>query len=263
MRNVKRKVFTKQCHPSKGSRTLEDAAGLRNHPAIGHEIEEGLVDTGVVGEFGVEGGGHGSALPDDHGVGAFGGEDFDAFSDVRNSGSTDEDHFQRRLGELAVEIAKKFPFPDRAVELPSIRIATDADVEGAETGLRRILHFFGQQDCPGARTESGLEPDEMFELFESSLAEKLEEGAGFSSRNHQAVDGLELFGLPNQHNFGAQLLEPEAVGVKIALQSKDSDLQSSKPFTTQNKETTSFILMDGLRYVQRAACPRGRWLHLH
>jgi hypothetical protein len=228
------------------------------------EIEEGLVDTGVVGEFGVECGGHRSTLPDRHGVGALGGKDFDAFSDVRNFGSTDEDHFQRRLGEPVVEVAKKFPFADGAVELPSISIATDADIEGAETGLRRILHFFGQKDCASARTESGLKPDEMFKLFESGLAEKLEEGAGFSSRNHEPVDGLELFGLPDQHDFSAQLLEPAAVGVKIALQSKDSDLQSQSlsPRTRQSnpQELLHFNGCAGATCTLQAA--RGRWLHI-
>jgi hypothetical protein len=228
--------------PSLKGANHEEPAALRNDPAVGYEIEEGLVDTGVVGEFGVECDGHRSSLPDGHGVGAFGGEDFDAFSDVRNLRSTDEDHFQRRLGKLAVEIAKKFPFADGAVELPSISIAPDADIEGAETGLRGILHFFGKKDCAGARTESGLKPNEMLEFFESDLTEKLEEGAGFSSRNHQAVDGLELFWLPDEHDFGAQLFEPPAVGVKISLQSEDSDLQSQSLSPGSRQSSTQELL---------------------
>lgn len=239
--NVKRKVLQSNAYPSKAANRGEPAA-LGNRPAVGYEIEEGLVDAGVVGEFGVECGGHGSSLPDGHGVGAFGGENFDAFTDVRDFRSTDEDHFQRRLGKLAVEIAKKFPLADGAVELPSIGIATDADVEGAETSLRGILHFFGQKDCAGAGTESGLKPDEMLELFESGLTEKLEEGAGFPSRNHEAVDGLELFGLPDKHDFGAQLFEPAAVGVKIALQSKNSDLQSQSLSPRRRQNSTKQLL---------------------
>ena len=34
---------------------------------------------------------------------------------------------------------------------------------------------------------------------------------------------VELLGLLDEHNFGAQLLEPEAVSVEIALQGQDTD----------------------------------------
>src|ERR1700691_602262 len=64
---------------------------------LSHQVEESLVDAVIGGELWVEGGGHGSSLPDGYGgfIGAFGGKDFDAFADVNNLGSTDEGHFER------------------------------------------------------------------------------------------------------------------------------------------------------------------------
>ena len=56
------------------------------------------MDAGIVGEFGMEGGGHGGSLPDgDRGCLAFGGDDFDAGADMLDFRGADEDHFQRRL----------------------------------------------------------------------------------------------------------------------------------------------------------------------
>ena len=65
--------------------------------------------------------------------GAFGGEDFDAFADVLNFGGADEDHFHGRVAEAA--------FADGAVDLASVGVAADADVEGAEAFLLRIFDF--------------------------------------------------------------------------------------------------------------------------
>src|SRR6202166_1666592 len=67
-----------------------------------HKIEEGLVDAAVVGEFGVEGGGHGASLPDGDGVGAFGSNHFHTGADAGDFWGADEDHFERRFSEQAL-----------------------------------------------------------------------------------------------------------------------------------------------------------------
>ena len=127
---------------------------------------------------------------------------------------------------LAMEIAEELALADGAVDLASVGVAADADIECAEAYLLRILNFFRQQDCTGAGTEGWLLPHELLEPFESGSTKELEECAAFASGDDEAVDRVELLGLLDEHNLGAQLLEPAAVGVKIALQSKDSDLQS-------------------------------------
>ena len=181
------------------------------------------MDAGVVGEFGVESRGHGSSLPDGHWVGAFGGEDFDAFAKVRNLWGTDEDHFQRRLVLLALEIEEELAVADRAVDLASVGIAANANVEGSEASLRGIFDLLGEKDGSGAGAEGWLEADELLQFFESGFAEKFEEGTGFASGDDEAVNLIKLLRLLDEHNFGAELFEPAAVGVKIALQGQNSN----------------------------------------
>ncbi len=111
------------------------------------------MDARVVGEFGVEGGGHGASLPDSDRIGTFGGDDFDAGADMLNFRSADKYHFQRAICEQALA--------DGAVDLTSVGVAADADVERAEAGLFGVLDFCGQQDGAGAGTEGGLEADEL------------------------------------------------------------------------------------------------------
>jgi hypothetical protein len=180
------------------------------------------MDAGVVGEFGVEGGGHGPSLPDGYGsfVGALGGENFDALADVDNLGSTDEDHFQRGITEPALA--------DGTIDLASVGVAADADVEGSQAFLLGIFNLCGEEDCPGAGPERGLGVDELFQLFESGVAKKFQEGARFAAWDDEPVEAVQLFGFLDEHNFGAQLLEPEAVSVEIALQGQDTDFHNKK-----------------------------------
>jgi len=178
----------------------------------------------VVGKFGVEGGRHGPSLPhrDRVFVFAFGGQDFHALTEVNNFRSADENHFQRGFGGLgccAVFPDQKLAFADGAVDLASVGIAADSDIECAEAGLGRVLDFGSEQDRAGAGAECGLGADEFFQLRESFFSEKFQERPGLASGDDQAVDVVELFGLFDEHNFGAELLEPAAVRVEIALQS--------------------------------------------
>lgn len=176
------------------------------------------MDAGVVREFGVECRSHGSSLPDGDWVGAFGSEDFDAFPNVRDLWCPNEDHFQRRFVLLAIEIAEELAMADGAVDLASIGVAADANVEGAEASLSGIFNLFGEEDGSGAGTEGGLQADKLLQFFESGFAKKLEEGAGFASRDDKAVNLIELLGFFDEHNCSAQLFKPAAVRVKIALQ---------------------------------------------
>jgi len=192
------------------------------------------VDAGVGREFGVKSCGHGSSLPDNDGIAAFGGEDFNAFSDVDDLGGADENHFEGRFAKSSVmRIAGPFAsnepaFADRAVDLASVGVAADADAQGSEAGLGRVFDFGGEKNCAGAGAEGRLYFDELPELLESGVAEKLEEGAGFASGDDEAIDVVELFGLFDEHNFCAQLFKPAAVSVEIALQGQDSDSHFSR-----------------------------------
>lgn len=181
------------------------------------------MDAGVRRKFGVKSGGHGSSLPDSDGIGAFRGEDFDAFANALDLGGADEDHFERRSGRIAGEVSEEFTFANGAVDLASVGIAADANVEGAESGLRGIFDFGGEQDGASAGAEGGLEADELFELFESGFAKKFEKRTGFAAGNDEAIDVVELLGLFDEHDVSAQLFEPAAVGIEITLQGQDTD----------------------------------------
>src|ERR1041385_8426252 len=105
---------------------------------------------------------HSSSLPEGDGVGAFGGEDFDAFADALDFGSANEDHLERRFAGIVGESGEEFAFADGAVDLASISVAANADVESSKSGLRRIFDFSGEQDCSSAGAESGLEANKLF-----------------------------------------------------------------------------------------------------
>ena len=172
------------------------------------------MDAGVGGEFGVERGCHRSSLADGYGVRAFGGDDFYTFSDMFNFGSADEDHFQRGVVWVTVQ---KFAFADGAVDLTSVGVAADADVEGTEAFLGGVLDFSGQQDCAGAGSESGFRVHEFLQLCEAFFTQQFQERARLAAGDDEAIDGIELFGLFDEHNLGAEFFEAAAVGVEIAL----------------------------------------------
>jgi hypothetical protein len=172
------------------------------------------VDAGIVGEFGVKRGGHGFSLSDNNRIGAFGGEDFYAFSDVFDLRGAYEDHFQGGDSEQS--------FADRAVDLASVGVAPDPNVESSESFLLWILYLGGEQDCSGTGSKGRLDANELLELFESFFAEKFQESAGFSTWNDEAVDMVELLWLLHQYDFRAEFLETAAVCVKISLKGKDS-----------------------------------------
>ena len=212
------------------SRTLEPGLLL----AVMNEIQEKLVNARVIGKFGMERGGHGASLPHYHGVSAFGCDHFNAVANVRNFRGSDENHLQGRLIELAIQITQQLPFPDRAVDLASVSVTADPDVERAEPGLWRILDFAGQQDCAGAGAESRFEANELLELLKTSGAEKFEEGAGLAPGNDESVDLIELLWFLDQHYLGTELFETAAVRIEVALQGKDTDLGSNALHSMSN-----------------------------
>ena len=50
---------------------------------------------------------------------------------------------------------------------------------------------------------------------------------GLAAGDDQAVDLVQLLRLFDEHNFSAQLFEPLAVSVEIALEGKDSDFHKN------------------------------------
>jgi hypothetical protein len=172
------------------------------------------VDAGIFREFGVEGGGHGFSLLNRYRILPFCSEDFDAFADVLAFRGANENHFDGRCAEEA--------FADGAIDLASVGVAADSDVEGAQAFLIGILYFGGKEDGSGARAKSGLGANEVLQFSESLFAKQFEERAGFAARDDESVDGVELLGLFDEDNLGAKFFKTAAVGIEIALQGQNS-----------------------------------------
>jgi len=168
------------------------------------------VNARVVREFGVEGRRHDFSLADSDRIITLGGDDFHVLSYALDFWRADEDHFGWAPSEDALA--------DGAIDLASVGVAADGDVERAQAVLLGIVDFVGQENRTGASTERRLPAHELFQFFESGVAQQLEEGTGLAAGDDEALDFVELLGFLDKHNFGAQLLEPLAVSVKVALQ---------------------------------------------
>src|SRR5579862_8073399 len=112
-------------------------------------------------------GSHRSSLSNDDRVGPFGSQYFDVGSHLRNFGRADEDHFKRRFGEMAFKVVQEFAFANRAVNLTSVRIPADPDIECAEAGLRWVLDFRSEQNGSSTSSERGLSHDKLLQPFEA------------------------------------------------------------------------------------------------
>src|SRR5277367_1821779 len=147
-----------------------------------HQIQKYLVNARIVGEFGMERGRHGASLLNGYGsiIVTLGSDNFYAFPDMLDLRGADKNHFQRRLGAITVQ---QFAFTDGAVDLTSVGIAADANVERAQANLLGIFYFSRQQDRAGAGAKGGFVLDELFQFFESAIPEEFEKRAGFTARN--------------------------------------------------------------------------------
>src|SRR5689334_20221912 len=100
---------------------------------------------------------HGLALTDHHRIVTLGGKNFDARADPLDFGCADEDHFDGCITEEALT--------DRAVDLASVRVAADIDVDGAKPMLLWVLDFSRKQDGTSTGTESWFQLHELFQFL--------------------------------------------------------------------------------------------------
>src|SRR5579859_4883892 len=92
------------------------------------------------------------------------GQHLHAFADALNTRSANEDHLQRSAIEL------RGSSHDRTVNLASVSVALNGDVEYAQALLLRIHDILCQQDRPGTRTERRLLRDKIAQFIEKSFA---------------------------------------------------------------------------------------------
>ena len=84
--------------------------------------------------------------------------------------------------------------------------------------MRWVLDLMSEQDASGAGSEGWSTRDEVLKLRESFGAQELEERAGFTAWDDEAVQACELLGLADQRDSCSELLEADTMGVEIALQ---------------------------------------------
>src|SRR5581483_4814193 len=112
---------------TQGSEEHEGEAGNRSGVAVVHQFEKRSVNAGVVAEFGMERGGHGFSLPDGDGIFTLSCDHFDAGADLLDLGRPNEHHLEGGLAQLSRT--------NRAVDLPAVGVAPDADVNRCQAGL--------------------------------------------------------------------------------------------------------------------------------
>src|ERR1017187_5851020 len=87
------------------------------------------------------------------------GKNFDTVANALDARCADEDHLQRSVAESADG------FENGGINLPSVGVAADCDVERVQARLMRILYLLRQQNRASASSERGLAMDEFIQLL--------------------------------------------------------------------------------------------------
>src|ERR1022692_4970844 len=164
--------------------------------------------------------GHHSSLPHQYGIVVIFRQDFDAFANSFDSRRANEHHLQR----LAAE--RGGGFDNCGIDLASVAVAANRDIEGVQAGLMGILDLLRQQYGPGTGTEGRLAVHKIVQLLKALLAQQLQKGTGLASWNNQAVDLIELLRLADKYNLRAQFFQAAAMRIEIALQCENTDFHN-------------------------------------
>lgn len=205
------------------------------------------MEADIVAEFGVEGGGQEVTLADgdDGPLGAarvgrrqpclFGGqagEDVHVGPNVIDDGGADEDGVEGGSAEGGnVDVGLE------AVDLAAVGVATKADVQGAQGGVRKVGGPLGEDDQAGAGApdrESG--GDQLLKgLVKLEVQHEAAEAGALAARDDEAVELGQVVGFAHLAGFDAQALEDADVLGKVALKGKNADAHSLLPIKVYNK----------------------------
>jgi len=142
------------------------------------------MDAGLVRQFWMES--RGKKAPGAHqgGKAVAGREDFHIRTSPGNPGSPDEDHLEgpAREGGLGLE--------NRRIDLTSICIPLDSDIERSQGLLCRMLNVLGKQDSPGAGAKGwNLCNERLKNVKEVIPFEELQHRGRFAARHNEARHG--------------------------------------------------------------------------
>src|ERR1017187_9601806 len=134
-------------------KSAPDGASLginQSFRSVLHQLQKFLVYARVVRQFWMEGRRHHTSLPHQHGIVAAFRQDFYSLADPLDPRRANEDHLQRIAPE------RGGGFDDGGIDLASVGVAADRNVNRIEALLMRVLVLFGQHDRSGAGAESRL-----------------------------------------------------------------------------------------------------------
>src|SRR5208283_200277 len=106
---------------------------------------------------------HHTSLPHQHRIITTLGKNLDALADSLDERRSNENHLQRIATQSAGGLN------DGGIDLPSISVAPDCDVDCVETRLMRVLHLPGQHDCARTGAEGRLGMNKIVQLLEALL----------------------------------------------------------------------------------------------
>ncbi len=195
---------------------------------LGLEREKVGVETGVVGEFGVEGGAEDATLLDGNAVAFVGGDGGDGGAVGGDDGGADEDGVDG-FGESA-DLDGVF----EAVDLGAECVAADGDVEKGEGVLEfagdggGVFDGLAEEDHAHAGSPEGDVAGEgalANGVAEAVAFEEEADGGGFSAGEDEVGDAFELFvGADFADGGDAEGLERVDMAFEIALDGEHTDL---------------------------------------
>lgn len=183
------------------------------------QIDEELMDAAIGGELGMEGCGHGFALPDQNGKAFALSQNFDFGAGQNYSRGADEDGFERATWQCCVE------GEDGGVALGSVGVAFDGYIEDAEAALVRVADFAGEENGAGAGAEDRFLLGEGFQGIEEAIAvEEFEHGGGLAAGEDEGIEVFEGFGGFDQRGLRAGFFESGGMAFVVALDGQDTYL---------------------------------------
>ena len=148
-----------------------------------------------------------------------------AVSDAANNGGADEDCFHVAGVRARLEVGLRSDAGDTAVHLAAVGVAFHADIDEAETFLRRTRDFVSQKDCSGASAEDGASAAELAQgLHQVLFVQQLEHGGALASRNDQPIEPFQIGCRAHRSRLSSGALDGLGMRVEIALQREHSNL---------------------------------------
>lgn len=176
----------------------------------------------------MEGGGEDVALAQEERLVMVAGDDLNAGTGIEEAGSTDENGFHGGGAESRLEGGEDCSGTDRALELASVSVADDGDIEEAEGVLGGGADAGGEQYGAGAGGEGGALKDERAQTGgETAVGEELEHGGTLAAWEHDAVKRVEGVRGADLDRITAGRAESTRVGGKITLEGEHSDFRHS------------------------------------